>query len=204
MPIFIAVISFIIVNKILLKKRSNGFDKSVDEFIDREKKSNMVIKDFNKLNINFVTPSNNLPFKDYENILIYKKVIKKQNIVKRKVNLEMIKIPSNLTNTELKEMYGINNFDKVSRLEEHYNSYIRALFEWGIELYNIDDIQDCKQVLLEAYRLESNISQVYILLAKIYLKENDKNSLIKLRNGIENIEFSFKDKILQEIDEYIQ
>ena len=115
----------------------------------------------------------------------------------------MIKIPSNLTNTEIKERYGINNFDKISLLEEHYNSYVRSLFEWGQELFNLNNIYDSKKVLLEAARLEANISQIYITLAKIYVKENNKDSLLKLKNTVEKIELSLKDKVIQEIDNCI-
>lgn len=203
MPIFISIISFSLVIRILLKKSDNGYDKAIDKFVDRETKANSITKDFDTLDINFVTPSKTLPFKEYENTPIYKNVIKKQNLVKRKIELEMIKIPSNLTNTEIKERYGINNFDKISLLEEHYNSYVRSLFEWGQELFNLNNIYDSKKVLLEAARLEANISQIYITLAKIYVKENNKDSLLKLKNTVEKIELSLKDKVIQEIDNCI-
>ncbi|WP_317368492.1 hypothetical protein [uncultured Tyzzerella sp.] len=203
MPILIGVITFVIVIKIMLKKSDNGYDKSVDDFMQRELEANNTIKDFDKLDINFVEPSNVLPFIDYENIPTYKKVIKKQDLVKRKIELDMIKIPSNLTNTELKEMYGVNNFDKISKLEEHYNSYVRGLFEWAEELYNLNNIYDCKKVLLEAVRLEANISQVYILLAKIYFKENDKSSLTNLKNNINDMDLSLKKVVLEEIEKYL-
>ncbi len=203
MPIFIAVISFAIVSRILLRKSDNGYDKAIDDFIDRENKANSTIKDFNSLNIEFVKPCKTLPFKEYEDISIYKNVIKKQNILKRRVDLEMIKIPSNLTNTELKEKYGLNNFDKIYKLEDNYNSYVRGLFEWAVELYNLDNLYDCEKVLLEAYRLEANIHSVYTLLAKIYLKQNNKTKLINLKQNVLNIELSLKDKTIKEIDEYI-
>ncbi len=203
MPIFISIISFSLVIRILLKKSDNGYDKAIDKFVDRETKANSITKDFDTLDINFVTPSKTLPFKEYEDTPIYKNVIKKQNLVKRKIELEMIKIPSNLTNTEIKERYGINNFDKISLLEEHYNSYVRSLFEWGQELFNLNNIYDSKKVLLEAARLEANISQIYITLAKIYVKENNKDSLLKLKNTVEKIELSLKDKVIQEIDNCI-
>lgn len=203
MPIFIGVITFMVAVRIMLKKGNNGYDKAVDEFVKRELEANKVIKDFNTLDIHFIEPSKLLPFKDYENIPMYKNIIKKQNLVKRKMNLKMIKIPSNLTNTELKEMYGVNNFDTISKLEEHYNSYVRGLFEWAQELYNLNIIYDCKKVLLEAVRLEANISKVYTLLAKIYSKENDRPSLVKLKESVENIELSLKETALKEIEKYL-
>lgn len=203
MPIFIGVITFILFMKIRLKKSDNGYDKSVDDFLDREAKANSITKKFDTLNLKFIKPNKNLPFKQYEDIPKYKKIIKKQNLVMRKLDLEMIKIPSNLSNTEMKEIYGVNNFEKISILEEHYNSFVRALFEWATELFNLNNIYDCKIILLEASNLDANISQVYTLLAKIYLKENDKTSLLKLKEKVNNMELSLKDKALKEIEEYI-
>ena len=39
MPMFVAVVTFVIVTKIMLKKSDNGYDKAVDEFIERETKA---------------------------------------------------------------------------------------------------------------------------------------------------------------------
>lgn len=203
MPMFVAVVTFVIVTKIMLKKSDNGYDKAVDEFIERETKANTTTKKFEDLNLNFVKPCNDLPFKNYTDEKIYKSLIKKQNIVKRKINLEMIKIPQNLTNTELKEAYGINNFEKISILEEHFNSYVRGLYEWADELYKIENIQDCEKVLLEAVRLEANISHVYILLGKIYFNKKDKNNLIDLKNKVQSIDLDLKQKVLDNINNYI-
>lgn len=204
MPIFIGVISFMIVIRCLLKKSNNGFDEAVDEFIKRENEANFTRKDFNKLSLNYVTPCNDLPFKSYPQEDKFKVVIKKQDLVKRKINLEMIKLPQNLSNTDLKEQFGINNFDKITILEEHYNSYIRGLFEWGVELINLNNIEDAKKVLLEAKRLEGNISQIYSTLSKIYLKEKDKNSILQLKKDVENMELSLKDKALKSINEDLE
>lgn len=202
-PVIISALTFVIFIRFMMKKGDNGYDKAVDEFMDRELKANNTIKNFENLNIEYVKPSKNLPFKDYEETPENKMIIKKQKLVKRKIDLEMIKIPSNLTNTQIKEMYGVNNFDRISMLEDHFNSYVRALYEWAFELYNINNIYDCKKILEEAYRLEANISQVYILLANIYFKENDKSKLIKLKNHIENIELSLKEKALEQIEKYL-
>ena len=128
-PPIIGALIFVTIIRILLKKGDNGYDKAVDKFLERENNANSITKDFDTLNLNFVEPSKNLPFKEYENIPMYKNIIKKQKLVKRKCELKMIKIPTNLTNTELKEMYGVNNFEQIFLLEEHFNSYVRGLYE---------------------------------------------------------------------------
>lgn len=202
-PPIIGALIFVTIIRILLKRGDNGYDKAVDKFLERENNANSITKDFDTLNLNFIEPSKNLPFKQYENISMHKSVIKKQNLVKRRCELKMIKIPTNLTNTELKEIYGVNNFEQIFLLEEHFNSYVRGLYEWAKELYNLNSIYDCKKVLLEAVRLEANISQVYILLVKIYSKENDKTSILNLKSTVQNIDLSLKDKVLQEIEKYL-
>lgn len=199
MPIFIGVIAFFIVIKFLLRKSNNGFDTAVDDFIKRESEANFTRKNFEELNLTYVTPVDDLPFKTYEDENKYKVLIKKQEMVKRKLQLEMIKLPKDLSNTDLKEMFGVNNFDKITILEEHYNSYIRALFEWGLELFNQDNLIDSEKVLLEAVRLDGNISQIYSTLSKIYTKQNNKSKLEDLKNKVENMDLSLKETALKNI-----
>lgn len=202
-PFFLGSIVFLLITKNRLKKSDNGFEKKVDEFLEREIKSNDVRKDFKDLNLTYIHPNKNLPFKEYPQENIYKSVIKKQNLVKRKIELEMIKLEENIDNTTLKELYGINNFDKITILEEHYNSYARGLYEWAFELHKLNNLIDCENVLLEAIRIEANISNVYILLAEIYKQTYKKQKLLELKTLVENSNISLKQKAITEINNFI-
>lgn len=202
--LFISIIC-ILVFRIFMKNSSNGFDEAVGEFEEKEKEANYTIKNIKDLEIRHIYPNKEiLPFKEYdEENKELKGLIKKQAQVKRKFDLEMAKLPLGLTNTELKIEYGINNFEKITIMEDHYNGYIRALFEWAMELKNFGNNEDCKIILEECARLEGDISQIYTNISDIYFEEKNKHKLIELKENIYKFELSFKDKILEYIEEKI-
>lgn len=202
--LFLSVLG-ILAFRTFMKKASTGFEEAIEEFKEKEQKANYTIKNIKDLEFKYMYPNKEIfPFKEYdETNEAFKIVIKKQNLAKRKLDFEMIKLPLGLTNTELKSMYGINNFEKIIFLEEQYNGFIRAIFEWANALYDIGEENDCKIILEEAVRLEGDISQIYALLSEIYFKNNEKDNLIKLRELVISYDLSLKEKTLQIIDEKI-
>lgn len=205
-PFLAGSIIFVGTMQFLLHKNDTNFYTSVDTYMREEREANFITKNFNDIKLNYIQPqTTNLPFRDYDPSLSTPEnkialLIKRQDYVLRKANLEMIKLPNNLSNRELKKMVGINNFDKISILETHYNSYVRALYEWALELYNLELFDDSKLVLLEGVRVEGDISDIYILLANIYNKNNDRSSILALKAQIESFELSLMPKILEHID----
>lgn len=204
-PIFTISVILILIARVFLKKATTGFDESVEEFMQKEEEANYTTKNFEELDLKYIYPNKDiLPFKEYDEADInLKNVIKKQSLVLRKIELEMIKLPLGLNNTDLKLNYGINNFDKITILEQHYNSFIRALFEWAEVLYDINEKEDCEVILAEAIRLEGDISHIYILMCEIYFEQNNKEKIIQLKNLVESYELSLKDKIINFLDEKI-
>lgn len=204
LPFLFSSVIFVIFIRICLKKSNNGYYESLNDFINRELNANSTIKDINSLNLKFISSNEGmLPFNDYPSEDKFKSLIKKQNIVKKKLPLKMIKIPPNLSNTELKEIYGVNNFEEISIYEEHFNGYIRALYDWANELFNLGYLKECEKVLLEGVRLEGDISQIYCLLGDIYLKNNNKNKLNILISTVEGYDLSLKEKILNDLNKKV-
>lgn len=204
-PFLLSSLLVILTIRIFMKKSSNGFQESIQDFLEKEKKANFTTKNIKNIKIRYMYPNKEiLPFKEYdENNTDFKNIIKKQNLVKRKMELEMAKLPLGLSNTELKSEYGVNNFEKITILEEHYNGFIRALFEWASILKDMNEKKDCEIILNECVRLEGDISQIYFHLSDIYFENNQKDKLLNLRNLVSSYELSLKEKILQYIDEKI-
>lgn len=205
LPILIIVLIIVLLIKLIIKNSSNNYNSSIDKFMKNEIKANYVIKNFNSLNLDYVLPNKEiLPFKEYENENDFKEIIKKQNIVKRKLELKMIKLPKNMLNSELKEMYGANNFEKISVYEEHFNSYIKSLLDWANKLNDLNNLKDCEIILDECISLESDISQIYLLKGDILVKKNDKEGLLNLISTVEKYDLSLKSKILSELKEKLK
>lgn len=204
LPLLLITVIVILVFKVFVKESTSGFNESIEEFKDKELQANYTIKSIQNLQLNYVYSNKAiLPFKEYQNDKEFRELIKKQAQVKRKCDLDMIKLPLGFNNTDIKANYGINNFDKIVLMEEHYNGYIRALFEWAKALYDFGNKQDCKIILEECIRLEGDISQIYIIISDIFFEEKNKNSLINLKKCIINYELTFKDKVLKYIEHKI-
>lgn len=200
-PIFlviILIISFLI--KLIIKNGDTGFDSFVSKFLKKERNANMTFKKFQDLNLPFVfSNKENLPFKNHEKNLNYKKLEEKQKIVERKMSLKMIKFDEDLSNTQIKEAYGANNFEKIMLYEEHFNGYVLALISWAEELIKNELFFDAEIVLKEALNIKANNSKIYILLADIYYN-SDAKKLLELKKVVNDTNVSLKEKVLNYID----
>lgn len=170
-----------------------------DDYLDREREANMNIG--GKLDDSmFIKPDTSaLPYREYESTQGNNKIIKMQEQVRRKADFKMICLDKKYTNTQLKLKYGVNNLDKITDYEENYNFYIRALVDWGRMLIELDNLKDAETVLNEAVRFGSDLSANYILLADVYLTQNNMEGLDELRVLVEQSELQMKDKILAHI-----
>ena len=86
------------------------------------------------------------------------------------------------TNTDLKLMYGAANLCYLSECDNNFTKLAITLNKWANYLYKQNNIKDCKTILEYAVSIDIDITNIYILLANIYISENKAhkiNSLIK-------------------------
>lgn len=202
-PFMLGGVVFMIIMKFIINKGDNGYHTHVNDFIKREELANNTIKNIDEISLEYIQPKeDNLPFMDLtelETTPEFRKVVKKQNAVKRKMGLSMVRLPINLSNTELKELFGANNFEKISIMEAHYNGYIRAVYEWAMELFELKKYEECKLVLLELVRLKGDISNAYVILAILYKMENNTEGLVELVELVNLYELSLKESTIKSI-----
>lgn len=202
-PVMLGGVVFIIIMRIIMKRGDNGYYTHVNNFIKREELANNTIKNIDEISLEYVHPKgDSLPFVDLtelETTPEFRKIVKKQNAVKRKIELSMVRLPINLSNTELKEIVGANNFEKISLMEAHYNGYIRAVYEWAMELFELKKYEECKLVLLELVRLKGDISNAYVILAILYKMENNTEGLVELIELVNLYELSLKESTIKSI-----
>lgn len=204
-PIFLFfTLIFLLIIRVLIKKGAKNYSKNIDDFLKREHNSNFIIKKFDDLDLEYVTINKDiLPFKEYEDNPYNSQVIRFQNIVKEKLSLKMIRFENYLSNTELKELYGVNNFEKILLYESHFKGFIIALYNWANELNKVGNLSDAKKILIFAIDINADISRVFTLLADIYSKENSKESLEDLKYKVKNSSISTKTKTLEYIDKLL-
>ena len=103
------------------------------------------------------------------------------------------------TNTDLKLMYGVSNLSYLSECDNNFTKLAITLNKWANYLYKQDNINDCKILLEYAVSINIDITNIYILLANIYISENKAhkiNSLIKKASKLNSsISTSIVDKL---------
>ena len=95
-----------------------------------------------------------------------------------------------MSNTDLKLEYGAANLNLLSEYDRNYTELVRTLYLWGKVLYDNNKISEAKQVLEYAVSINCDISQIYFILADIYVECHETGSiynLIKKANGLNSL-----------------
>ena len=116
--------------------------------------------------------------------------------------LPMMNFGKSMTNNELKLAYGAANLENITRMEENYDGFIRAMIDWAKALTAENEPADAEAVLNETVRLRSGHSGSYTLLADIYHARGDYASIDALREKILSgaLPFGVRKKIIAHID----
>ena len=105
----------------------------------------------------------------------------------------------NETNFNLKEKYGVNNFQEVLSYQENYDNFLKLIVDVAENLYK-ENLFLCAQELLEiGVELKSDITKNYTILADIYNEEHDNKKLFKLIDKVLASENISQQKIMKHI-----
>ena len=126
------------------------------------------------------------------------------DILSRFLFLEKQKIV-NLTqysNTDLKYKYGVANLALLTEYDTNYNELITLLQNYGSILEKEGYTAQALTVLEYAVSIGTDISNTYMLCAKIYQDSNQRNKLEQLKKEAEKISTSRKDSIVRKLQEF--
>lgn len=181
---------------IQLRKSKRMLKKSDDEFWARERRANLSRKkDISSLNY-FSIDIGKLPLetKEDDTLNSYRDTIIKLSD-KKMLNL------SGITNTELKEAYGVANLNKLIEYENNYIVLVSMLYKWAQRLYDASYITEAQTVLEYALSIKSDAAGAYKLLAKIYMQQNMPEKIEELIRQLSDINIHDKDKLIRSINE---
>ncbi len=107
------------------------------------------------------------------------------------------------TNLQLKESYGIAQFEQLITYEKNYLTFMDILVKYGTIVYENGYVQEAKAVLETALDYQCDVSKCYIMLSAIYLKLKDKGALEYLKSAaLQNMEGNYYlNKVLLRIEE---
>ena len=181
MPILLGIfIVFCIWFAIESSKHSKASQQKYKEFLQREYEAQFIRKK-DISNIPKISIPNNLPFKNTSDT--YLNSI--QNDVKKLKNKDIINF-TGYTNTDLKLMYGAANINYLSECDNNFTKLAVTLNKWANYLYKNNQIKECKIILEYAVSINIDITNIYILLANIYISENKPQKISHLSNVLLN------------------
>lgn len=107
------------------------------------------------------------------------------------------------TNTQLKLMYGAANLEALSTADVNFINFSRELFKYGKLLYEEEAEEQALKVLEYGIDINTDLSKHYALLAEIYVKHQQMDQLLLLKEKAENIHTMMKDSIISSLDDQI-
>lgn len=181
-----------------LKKNEKKNKEGLQEFLRTEAEANNTRKQ-DISNLNYVVFSLSvLPEYTGEDAEILAQ-IKKLLFFEGKQMLNL----SAYTNTQLKLMYGAGNLDFLSTADVNFINFSRELFKYGQILYEKGLEEQALTVLEYGIDIETDLSKHYALLADIYVKKQQLDKLLLLKEKAENIHTLMKDSIINYLDTQI-
>lgn len=169
-------------------------NKTDDSFWKRENEANNVRKQ-NLDNLDYITiPLDSLPFfsgideklDDIQQTL--------QNLASRTiVNLSMY------TNTDLKFMYGAANLTILTEYDQNFTLLVRTLHKWSEQLIALGYEKEALQVLEFAVSIKSDVTADYVVLAKLYQKQNATEKLDSLIHSAAALDTLLKDSLVKQL-----
>ena len=176
------------------KKSSRISERKSENFWDRERKANVARrKDISALNY-LVIPMEELPFIDTtdDELLEYHRTIE---------NLSTLKILNltGITNTELKEQYGIANLEALTNCDNNYITLVNTIARWGARLIALDYTKEAVTVLEYGLKIGTDVSRNFLMLAEIYQADNNYKKIDELIIRASALKSMMKDSIVNKL-----
>lgn len=178
------------------KKHSRKSDSAKASFWAREARANTVrrkdISNLNYINIpDSVIPSDisDDEINEYRTTLL--------NLQARKIlNL------SGLTNTDLKEKYGVANLSALSEYDENYITLVNIIARCGARLIEIGNCSLAAVILEYGISIGTDVSRNYYMLAELYRKDNNITGINSLIESADKLDSIMKAPILSKLNEF--
>ena len=108
------------------------------------------------------------------------------------------------TNTDLKEEYGVPNFDKMQEVGENFNELTVTLVEYGNELMLRNMLDEAISVLEYGIAIKTDVSKNYTLLGDCYKQKNQPRKIKVLREQAERYDGIMRESIIRHLDELLE
>lgn len=193
------ILGIVLVGMIALALRYRYLNKKMDNvneaFYERERKANATPKK-DISNLTYIkVPLEKFPIGQIEDEEI--KVIEDKLVaLSEKDILNLV----GKTNTDLKEEYGVPNFDKMQEVGENFNELTVTLVEYGNELMLRNMLDEAISVLEYGIAIKTDVSKNYTLLGDCYKQKNQPRKIKVLREQAERYDGIMRESIIRHLD----
>lgn len=189
--LFIAVVCLFT----FFRKRSNRSQENVtDRFWKRESIANNTrLQDLSGLP--YITiPFDKFPIGMYENDLLKNYENSLQTLSGQKiVNF------GTQTNTDLKITYGTASLPALTEYEQNFTTLCQTLTAYAGQLFELGHTDDARTILEYGISIGSDLSQNYLLLAKIYQSSGENGRIRELLASAEQLDSLMKRSIVEKL-----
>lgn len=198
--ILASVLIFAFVLSIGIKKNDKDTKKSNEEFWEKEQKANFVRKK-SLDNLNYITIPDE--FMNYSYNTDDSRVNDAVDSLKHLKECKIVNF-SGVTNTDLKLEYGTANITILSEYDYNYTHLSRSLQTLAESLYDNSQIEEAVNILEFLISTNTDMSNTYKLLGKIYKTNNQNDKLNDLAIKAGNLNGLMKTSIIEYLDSLIQ
>ena len=197
------ILGIVLVGMIALALRYRYLNKKMDNdneaFYERERKANATPKK-DISNLTYIkVPLEKFPIGQIEDDEI--KVIEDKLVaLSEKDILNLV----GKTNTDLKEEYGVPNFDKMQEVGENFNELTVTLVEYGNELILRNMLDEAISVLEYGIAIKTDVSKNYTLLGDCYKQKNQPRKIKVLREQAVRYDGIMRESIIRHLDELLE
>ena len=197
------ILGIVLVGMIALALRYRYLNKKMDNdneaFYERERKANATPKK-DISNLTYIkVPLEKFPIGQIEDDEI-KAIEDKLVALSEKDILNLV----GKTNTDLKEEYGVPNFDKMQEVGENFNELTVTLVEYSNELILRNMLDEAISVLEYGIAIKTDVSKNYTLLGDCYKQKNQPRKIKVLREQAERYDGIMRESIIRHLDELLE
>lgn len=198
MPIFAFFVLFALWSMYEIRKASNARQARTDAFWAEEREANNVRRqDISQLDY-VVIPYDQLPFDDAAT----GKIATYQDNIKKLDGAKILNL-TGYSNTELKLEYGAPNLPELTEYDSNYTKLVSSLARWAQELYDTGNIADAKTLFEYGIEINTDVSNNYLTLARIYFDENQIDKIYDLMDQAAGLKSLMKDSIVEHLRELL-
>lgn len=193
-PFLTVFIIFVIFLAFRYRRITKKQDSYLTDFWEREARANATVgADIH--NLPYITiPLDKFPFNfsDDPEITVIEDELTRLSY-KKFLNL------SRMSNTEVKEKYGANNFDEMAEIGENYEQLEILLCDYAKALIEKDRLGDAKTVLEFAVSTKTDMATAYTLLADCYRKLGNEDKIPALAEQVKALSLLNEQAILESL-----